>query len=285
MKILYIAGLAHSGSTYLSRVLNQHSEVFSAGEIIYLHEALTEPVDCACRVSTGSTCSFWPRIARRLELDASSAQRVSYVSKHHGLEWLKALTGWYKREGRDSFPGANGELFRAVSDQSGAGVVLDASKTLWRALPLWRAFPEKLYLLHLMKAPENQLESRLRMGYNFWHSLFMKYVRKNYLYHRLFSDRPTYKRVLFENLVKRPEKTVREVHEWLDLPYENPFQRPFEPFHHLRGNDQVKGNMASLRPKEEKLTTHRSFSPRQWRALHFVRESMYEPALMEHQYT
>jgi len=281
MKILYIAGLAHSGSTYLSRVLNQHSDIFSSGEIVFLPSSTSGSISCDCTGNDGSECEFWPDVLNRISFSEQQITRTARLSMDRRWEWIKAITQSFEDEAEQAFSRLNRTFFNAVSSESDADVIIDASKTIWRALPLWKSLPEHVHVLHLVKSPDNQLESRMRMGYNFWHSLFMKYVRKNKLYHYFFSDRETYKRVVFENLVNNPKETVRSIHEWLNLDYEFPFEKPHKPFHHLQGNAQVKGNLDSLRPRKEKLETHRSFTRIQRWALDRVRQSMYNPLLKE----
>ncbi|MFB6356379.1 MAG: hypothetical protein ABEJ65_07680 [bacterium] len=275
MKILYIAGLAHSGSTYLSRVLNQHSDILSVGEIVFLPKSISGPINCPCTENSDSNCSLWPEVLERCSIDDQKARQIARLSMDRRLEWIKAVLGLYSKQNVNSFGSRNLEFFRTISEVSGSEVILDASKTIWRVLPLWKSLPEHVYLLHLVKMPENQLESRMRMGYNFWHSLLLKYARKNTLYEWFFSNHSTYKQVRFEDLVNHPESTIEAIHHWINLDYENPFDGAHKPFHHLQGNAQAKGSMESLRPLKEKLVTHRDYTPMQQRALSYVKQQLY----------
>ena len=54
MRVIYIAGTSHSGSTLLDLMLNAHPAIFSAGEVLKLNRQLgiNHP-----RKQTGAPCS------------------------------------------------------------------------------------------------------------------------------------------------------------------------------------------------------------------------------------
>lgn len=84
MKVVYIAGLARSGSTFLQLLLSSHTEIVGLGEIAQTLENLNTLIDqsgklrlCSCGLDILG-CSFWGPVAKRLE-------HASIQKAHHEI--------------------------------------------------------------------------------------------------------------------------------------------------------------------------------------------------------
>ncbi len=259
--ILYIAGLAHSGSTFLSRVLNQHDDIFAAGELLHLHEVLVERNrGCSCTNEDYTTCPFWRPLREELRDRGVTFRTAARLTHVRNRAWLQALLAYYGGQSIGAFSDQNRKLIECLTERTGATVILDNSKTIWRLLPLRKAFGDNVKVLHLIKSPRQQLRSRTKRGYNFYHSAFLKYLRKNLLLQGLFRNQASYKRIKFEAFVRRPKSVVDSIFDWLDLGSEDVFDKPLAPFHHLRGNKQAFGDLDTLRPDPAKLRIEEEFS-------------------------
>ncbi len=255
-KIAYVVACTHTGSTLLTRILNQHPQIFSAGELQYL-DRYWHPTGrpCSCGVHA-LECPVWREVfwqwKRATKLDLVP---VSRVSAERGLEWIRALTGRYGTRGKNPFPQANSELMSAIAQVTGATVVLDNSKSVWRLLPLVRAYPERVFVLHLVRSPEGHVASRMRRkGRGFLDAVITKYLRTNLLAERLFGRSPHYLKVRYEDLVARPEETIRGVTDWLGLPVADPFAGEIRASHDINGNDETKSSLAAtLKPDPSRL--------------------------------
>lgn len=276
MKVVYLAACTHSGSTLLARVLNQHSSIFSAGELQYL-DRYWHPTGrpCSCGVHA-LRCPVWSevfwRFADSTELDLVP---VSRVSAERSFEWIRALTGTYGVRGKNPFPEANRQLFEAIHAVTGASVVLDNSKSVWRLLPLLRAFPESIHVLHLVRSPAGHVASRMRRKRRgFGNALVGKYLRTNLLIQLAARRAPHYLKVRYEDLVATPEETTNAITGWLGLPDHDPFAGPIQPSHDINANEQTQSAVAAtLRPDPARLGPFRAFSPLQ-RALLGVAERL-----------
>lgn len=242
MKILYVAGLAHCGSTYLSRILNRHSSIFSTGEITDLHEQVEHEFEyCSCQVGEEvleSPCPFWVKVTNRLQTECDvEFDDIARVSLNRQIEWIRALKGYLTGRGFPDFKQGNRNLFRVIREETGCSVVLDASKSPWRLLPLARSFPEQIRILHLVKAPTNQMASKVNRGFGFYRSALMKYLRKNVLIHRLFSDTDRYLRVKFEDFIQSPDGVLHRLFDWVGVDFEDPFHSEPGLYHHLCGSN------------------------------------------------
>src|SRR3990172_10422147 len=69
MRVIYIAGAAHSGSTLLDLMLNAHPDIVSVGEVLKLNRQLayrdTEKktyAACSCGAASLWDCKFWSAV-------------------------------------------------------------------------------------------------------------------------------------------------------------------------------------------------------------------------------
>ena len=75
VRVLYIAGLAHSGSTLLSRVLGEVEGLFAAGEVYALSERIANGDRCGCGAALGE-CPFWGAVLRSAFPDGDALPRL-----------------------------------------------------------------------------------------------------------------------------------------------------------------------------------------------------------------
>lgn len=241
MEILYVAGLAHCGSTYVSRVLNQHSEVFSAGELTDLHEQVQRDYDlCSCRAgeeASRKVCPFWTDVMDQLQTDSPlDVPATARLSLNRQREWIRAFGSWLTGREFPAFREGNRRLFHTLAEKTGCSIILDSSKSPWRLLPLSRAFPDRLRILHIVKKPANQMASKVNRGFGFYRSALLKYFRKNLLIQYLFSGRENYLRIKFEGFIRSPESLLDRLFRWMDVEYEDPFTSEPDLYHHLCGS-------------------------------------------------
>lgn len=72
MRVIYIAGTSHSGSTLLDLMLNAHPAILSAGEVLKLNRQLGiknarkgTHAQCSCGAPSLWECRFWSGVDRR----------------------------------------------------------------------------------------------------------------------------------------------------------------------------------------------------------------------------
>ena len=156
--VLFLGGAGRSGSTLLERMLGQLPDVVAVGEIVHLFSrGLIDDDDCGCG-SPFSACPFWTKVgdnafgawpagadARRW-LDDQGA-----VDRNRNLANL--LTGKPERfrSELDRHTSRLSSLYRAISEVSGARVIVDSSKHVSTALVLHRTPGIDLHVLHLVR--------------------------------------------------------------------------------------------------------------------------------------
>ena len=98
MRVIYIAGTSHSGSTLLDLMLNAHPAIFASGEVLKLNRQLKikdarrgTHAPCSCGAPSLWECRFWPAVDRRTRksfvVDSSKLpSRLSYLMRLKDLD-------------------------------------------------------------------------------------------------------------------------------------------------------------------------------------------------------
>lgn len=269
--VVYLTGLAHSGSTFLSRILNQHEKIFAAGELANINKyANQDKTKCSCQRLPGKdpfekTCKFWDDVFKKLNKNSVNMGHVGRLTNRNNVEWINALFEFSGLTNQEEFACDNIKLYNILSEQTDSSVILDSSKTPWRLLPLAEHLGKDLKILHLVKSPCHQLESRIKRGYNFWHSAILKYLRKNLLIQTMFGNNENYRMIKFEDFVNNPMKTLRNLYRWIEVDDEPLLDKPQVQTHHLAGHlSAFRGpnekNLKSMEPNPNRLEKDFTFS-------------------------
>ena len=119
MRVIYIAGTSHSGSTLLDLMLIAHPAIFSAGEVLKLNRQLeiSDPrkqtyVRCPCGAPSLWQCPVWSGVDARTRETAGKS--------------LADLDMFDAKPTRRKAP--NAIVFKAIADVSGKSFVVDSSK-------------------------------------------------------------------------------------------------------------------------------------------------------------
>lgn len=150
IKLVYILGFGHSGSTMLDLILGSMPDTESVGEIIRLRKELDWNHPCTCGERL-KECSYWTPILKAYK---EHLQRDSLLaSLEDPYEFIKILRSsdsqaFFKRVfkgGNNNAPKDLGNsyakrtyvLFQKIMDQSGAKTIVDSSKNHRRLILLW----------------------------------------------------------------------------------------------------------------------------------------------------
>jgi hypothetical protein len=134
-RVLYLGGLGRSGTTVLERVLGELPGACSVGELVHLWgRGVLQDETCGCgRPFSG--CPFWTEVGERAfgGWDRAQAERIEQlrpqVDRTRFIPRLIAprLLGRRRAELQE-YVTAYLRLYRAISEASGGGVVIDSSK-------------------------------------------------------------------------------------------------------------------------------------------------------------
>lgn len=149
MRVVYIAGYGHSGSTLLNIMLGQAPEVVGAGELFRLAGAAWPREElCSCGEAL-PRCPVWRAIVDHWQAHAGG----DAVARYHRLQ--RACEGWPMptRHGGlwQDYVGHTLALFAAIGAVTGRSIIVDSSKVPRRARALARIPETDLRLVHLVR--------------------------------------------------------------------------------------------------------------------------------------
>jgi hypothetical protein len=235
MRVIYIAGASHSGSTLLDVMLNAHPAIVSVGELMNLNRL----------PPTRKIEPFWSRVDQQI-------QQVT------GRSMAELDIENYTDANATSDP--NTILFKAISDVSGKGVVVDSSKSYERMAYLMQLKELDVYPVHLIRDAKGQIASVIRK-----HGGFLKHIYHYEVVHRrirrLLRGVP-HSVVRYEDLVLSPDRTLGIALEPLGLEF-HPQQLSWaEHAKHLIAGNRMRRRKASELVLDEKWRDSLSLAQR-----------------------
>jgi hypothetical protein len=244
-KVVYIMGAGRSGSTILGIALGNCAEVFYAGELnLWLGKRGRSPLPGVERASfwdavRGETpAEMSGRQARRLEKSATLLRFWDWPAQ-------RRLRGAYRRIAQD--------LYRAIAGASGATHVVDSSHFPRRAKQLRELDGIDLYLLFLVRDPQNVVAS-----YSNDDVVFPRFNTINtnaYLWFTyllslfVFLRHPRDRRLLvrYESFVSHPEGVLREILDCIDSPAAIPDLTALRTGEAFQGNRILRSDVLALK--------------------------------------
>lgn len=135
-KVLYLAGVARSGSTLLGRLMGEPTEAVHVGEVVYLWQrSLQEENVCGCG-RPFRECPFWSEVFARAFGGFDGVDVEAILATKRRLEKTRVLprllSPWKSAADRrrlEDYQQALATLYRAISEVSGARLVVDGSKS------------------------------------------------------------------------------------------------------------------------------------------------------------
>lgn len=159
MRVVYVTGAGHIGSTILDIVLGNHPHIQGVGEVSKVHRSgwvVDTRRKCACGASVAE-CAFWPRVRARwaAALGGDDVERYVYLQERferHRSAWPRLLWNRFRPspEFREYLYKTR-VLYEAIRDVSGRSVIVDSSLTPRRAYALTLNPDIDLSLIHLVR--------------------------------------------------------------------------------------------------------------------------------------
>jgi hypothetical protein len=203
---VFVLGVPHCGSTMLGRMFDRHPAAVCVGEMALTGWAVDRSKPCSCGKSL-QDCEFWRRALPVLSKD----RRFHY---------------------RHLTPAAYEDVRRLF----GAEVLVDLSKNIvWRmvnrVLSPWRDAPAGYILL--LRDSRGVLSSELRRSKDF-DDMLSKHEKWMVRLSRFVKRRAARSIVVYyEDLCAEPERELRRLCEWLNLPYDDAMLGKTDMQHHF----------------------------------------------------
>ena len=249
IRIIYLLGLGHSGTTLLGRLLNAHSAVVATGGTKNIPLFVSGRKTCTCGAESPEQCVYWSRVDQALG--------------HRGLS-LSDLDFGYEDQNRLDMSKLRG-YFESVLEASGAEVIVDTSRRRTYFSKLEQVPGVELVPVHIFKDPRAQYSSNKRKGIGLLRSVWNYNLRGR----RVRGMEPSGRAVLhvsYEELCRNPRAELARIMEAAGLEFEEQQVNAFgeQETHILGGNRQRKDKSSNIRldeswrerltPMEQKLT-------------------------------
>jgi hypothetical protein len=224
VRVIYVAGVSHTGSTLLGHMLGELEDTCYAGEIRNTWQrGILDNRVCTCNARFVE-CPFWQTVVERLPFPAEEhAEKLSRLRRKALRPALRLplRRAQPTQADRAAFAAATEALYAAVSDAAGVRQLVDSSKSPLYAALLHRLPTIDLRVVHLVRDPRATVYSHLRR-YRFGHSEAFRrsvyWLRSNLRVERLARSGVPYVRIRYEDLVADPAESLNRIADELALP-------------------------------------------------------------------
>jgi len=240
MRLIYIVGTAHSGSTLLDLMLNAHPQIVSVGEVLKINRppklfrsGAAKSV-CTCGAPCLERCEFWSRVLRQIEESEGKSLSDLNVQDYGNFDAAHA---------------PNVVLFRAVAEVSGRNFIVDSSKLPKRLHHLMQFDELDVYPIHLVRDAKGQIASVLKMN-GLWRSI-LEYELVHEQIRRMLKSFP-HSVVRYEDLVLQPKRSLERILEPLGLKFDTQQLAWAEQVKHNIGGNHLRRQTKSMLILDEK---------------------------------
>ena len=217
IKVVFILGSGHSGSTILDLLLNAHPDIVGLGEAEKIGVKVANPENhCSCGKDFVE-CPFWGPYVNAPEQQAFLKKQVRHIyqSKLDFLLGRKHYRFLEYGEGHttpEEYVRASESLYRYALEKSGAHVVVDSTKGAFRPEALLRYGANvELYIIHLVRDGRGVVWS-YKKKYPGTLSWVMRWVLSNLKVAILRSRiQARSRRITYEALVADPKALVTSI--------------------------------------------------------------------------
>ncbi len=251
VKVLYILGLGHSGTTLLTRVLGAHSRIVATGGSWNVPRFLAGRRDCACGATAPGDCPFWSRVEAVLGERGLSLAELDLEKPHGRLD-----------------PESTRIYFEAVAEAAGAEAIVDTTRRPSHLRALARVPGLELYPVHIFKNPRRQIASAKRKG-GWWLPTLWNYGMRGRRVRGLQRQWPNLVHVPYESFCRDPRGQLERMLAPAGLEVEDRQIESWgeQPIHILGGNRQRTNTSSEIRLDEswkERLTPFERNLVRVW---------------------
>ena len=186
VRVIYLLGLGHSGTTLLGRLLNAHSQVVATGGTKNIPLFVSGRKSCACGASSPDECTFWSRVQAQLQIRGLSLADLDVGYDHHRFDYQAVQT-----------------YYASVLTAADASVIVDTSRRRGYFRELARTPGVELVPVHIFKDPRAQCSSARRKGRSIWPAIW-NYKTRSRRVRSLACDWPGMVHVSYEALCQDP---------------------------------------------------------------------------------
>jgi len=222
IKLIYIVGSGHSGSTLIERILGSSKNAISVGELKALRFYIVkkdfkknvnkDEFLCTCGEELVG-CKFWSKII-------SSVDPKNLIPYRSG-KFEKLGESYFPKEKREAFDDIKvyeNIISQARKQKKDATTIIESSKDLGRLIHLRSLEGLDLYAIHLVRDGRAVINSHRRRKV-FWLRAYLDWVLENHLISKFLKrlDESKRMRVSYDLFAQNPEKYLEEIKKKFEL--------------------------------------------------------------------
>jgi len=231
IKLIYILGAGHSGSTLLDHLLSSHDQIESGGEIYkylpYVSDTLgVRPFDnryCGCGAHI-TDCEYWKSIK-------------SIIAEEHDTYEIDLNV-----KDAESFAVNNKSVIHAMLQTSGKSVFCDSSKGIVRLKHLVDSQQFDIWIVHLIRDGRAVGYSHQKKGHGFLKTVYrwQKILKRHQKGLQSFGDEERIIRLRYEDLVENPAKHLAKILSRVGLNYSPELLNFRASEHHILSGNRMR---------------------------------------------
>ena len=258
LKVIYILGASHSGTTLTAMVLGALPDVCTIGELKLSHLGDPEHYKCSCGTLIRA-CPFWCNVRNRMAargqaFDVADAgtdifdMPSAYVRRLlrplcRGPKWealrdfaLSLSSAW--RMGLPRLQHQNAELIRAVCELHGVSTIVDSSKTAIRAKYLLKNDALDVRIVRLVRDGRGTAHIYILERNDPMPAAAMEWKRSTLEGEAFLEgvDPARWIEVRYEELCRDPAATLARICRFADVPFDGEVRCFRSSEHHIVGN-------------------------------------------------
>ena len=208
-KAIFIVGVGRSGTTLLQCMLNAHSRVCFLPETHFLRHYPGVP-GVADRIRRRGMTAIWSRLANDPDIRRVGPDLLADILD----ERPDTLAGFYR-----TLLDRYAEIHRAerVGEKDPKNIEI---------LPVIRGWFPEARIIHVVRDPRDVVVSRMRAEWSRGRCFLAHLIACREQLHLGRTEGPAlfgsnYREIRYEDLISRPEETLSNVCEWMELEYES----------------------------------------------------------------
>jgi len=269
LKVIYILGASHSGTTLTAMVLGALPDVCTIGELKLSHLGDPEHYPCSCGALIRA-CPFWGEVRARMAargnafdiadagtdlFDMSSAyvrRLLRPLCRGSSWEALRdaglALSPTWRRD-LPRLQRQNAELIRVVCDMHGVSTIVDSSKTAIRLKYLLRNDALDVRIVRLVRDGRGTAHIYILERNDPMPAAAMEWKRSTLEGEAFLSaiDPARWIEVRYEELCRDPAATLARICRFADVPFDGQVRCFRSNEHHIVGNYMRMENSTAIK--------------------------------------
>lgn len=237
MKVIFILGSGHCGSTLLDLILDSHSKIVGLGQC----EKIGVKKTCACGKDF-SECNFWSDIIKNNHVFFNSKINGIYRSKINFIFNKERYFIKNKKKAikKNDYIEMTEFLYELALNKSNSSVIVDSSKNPDRVLALLRSKKIEPVVVHIVRDGRGVLWSYLKKKKKALPYLW-KWVVSNLKVEALRRrTRIPYVFVGYSQFSKDPEKEIKKILNQVDLVFEKEMINFRQFSHHQAAGNKLR---------------------------------------------